>query len=124
MATYSIDEARSLILGYLDKVAAEAQAIMQDEIRTKTKEQSGRLEASINIQKISESARSIGTNVEYAKYVNDGRGEVRPKNAKFLRWESPRFSGNEIFAKRAGQAEGIHFTSETKKRLEGMHIPL
>lgn len=41
----------------------------------------------------------VGTNVEYAPYVEFGHGEIVPKKGKWLRWEK---DGKVIFAKRVG----------------------
>ena len=129
MATYTLHEVYQRLEGLLDKVSDQAKEIMQAEIRNRTKEASGKLEGSITVERISDNARSIGTNLDYAKYVNDGRGPVYPKGkaaggADVLKWESPRFSGHEVFRHSAGPADGIHFVERTKEALEGLQISL
>lgn len=124
MATFTISEALSKLEGFGRKVADEAEQIMKDEIIANTKEGTGKLAASVDVKPIGDSAWSVGTELEYAKYVNDGRGPVFPVKAKALRWYSPRFSGNAIIRGSAGPAEGKHFVKKTKARLENMKFNL
>lgn len=124
MATFTISEALSKLEGFGKKVADEAEQIMKDEIVRNTKEGTGKLAASVDVKPLGGSAWSVGTNLYYAKYVNDGRGPVVPKKAKALRWYSPRLSGNAVFSQKAGPAEGIDFTGKTKQALENMRFNL
>lgn len=124
MATFTLNEAISKLEGFGEKVANEAAQIMKDEIVRNTKEGTGKLAASVNVQPMGDGAWSVGTDLYYAKYVNDGRGAVRPVNAKSLRWYSPRLSGNAVFSKYAGPADGIDFVGRTKGILENMKFNL
>lgn len=49
----------------------------------------------------------VGSNVEYAYWVHEGRGPVRPVNKRVLRWVAP--SGEVIFRPYAGPAQGNPF---------------
>lgn len=124
MATFTISEALSKLEGFGERVANEAAQVMKDEIVRNAKEGTGKLAASVNVKRLDESSWSVGTDLYYAKYVNDGRGPVVPKKAKALRWYSPRLSGNAVFSQYAGPAEGIDFTGKTKAILENMKFNL
>lgn len=120
MATFTISEAISRLEGLGEKVAREAEQIMKDEIIINTKEGTGKLASSVNVKQVSSSTWSIGTDLYYAKYVNDGRGPVRPVEKQALRWYSPRMSGNAVFSNYAGPTQGIDFTGKTVSALENM----
>lgn len=125
MATYTLHEAYQRVEGLLDKVSDQAKEIMQGHIANGTSSQAtGRLRDSINVVPVSESARSVGTDLDYAKFVNGGRGDVYPVKAKALRWYDPRQSSNAVFAQHAGPMEGIHFIRKTKESLDGLQISL
>lgn len=49
----------------------------------------------------------VGTDVEYATWVHEGRGPVRPIRARVLHWIGP--DGESIFRPYAGPAEGQPF---------------
>lgn len=78
----------------------------------------GRLRSSITVNLRSHGASGVefevGTNVEYAIYVHDGRGPVRPVHARVLRWES---DGEIIFRPYAGPAAAQPFL---KRALESL----
>lgn len=125
MATYTLHEAYQRIEGLLDRVSDQARDIMRAEIDNHTShEATGSLRDSITVERVSENARSVGTDLDYAKFVNDGRGDVYPVRAKALRWYDPRQSSNAVFVMHAGQMEGIQFTQKTKEALEGLQISL
>lgn len=124
MANLSIDEAMSLLRGYLDRVATEAQSHMKEVIRTKADNPTGVLEKSIDIRSYGENVRGIGSSLPYAKYANNGRGPVRVKNAKSLHWVYPRPNGQDFFAKEVGPAAGLHFVEDTAEHIRHTHIGL
>lgn len=124
MATLTIDEAMSLLRGYLDRVAADAEAYMKTYIRENTDNPTGVLERSIDTRVISDSARGVGSSLDYAKYVDKGRGPVTVKNAKYLHWVYPRPSGADFFAKSVGPAKGIGFIEATAEHVRSKHIGL
>jgi hypothetical protein len=72
------------------------------------------------------SARKIGdtvkgdyrTDLEYAKWVEKGRGPVRPKTAKVLSWV-PFFNKTRVFARYAGPAAARPFMSTSADDLKG-----
>lgn len=129
MATVSIGEAMSLIDGILDKVAKEAETYMKDYIRKNTKDATGKLEGSIYNEARGSNARAIGSALDYAQFVDQGRGPVKAKHktAKggegYLRFEIPR--GGEVFYRHeVKEAKGIHFIDATAKHIESMAIKL
>lgn len=71
---------------------------------------SGRLRGSIEVRVVKQGRRytiTVGTRVDYARIVHDGRGPVRPKNAKALRWVTP--GGAVVIRKSAGPAAARPF---------------
>lgn len=129
MASISIGEAMSLVNGILDNVAKEAETFMKGYIRDNTKDATGKLEASIYNVARGTDARAIGSKLDYAKYVDEGRGPVKAKHTTakggpgYLRFEIPR--GGEVFYRReVKKADGIHFIDETAKHIENMPIKL
>lgn len=132
MATYTINEMIAKIDGYLDKVANEARDYMSDYITKNAKEgyATGALAGSINVEKVSENTRSVGSDLTnpknghvYGNYVNDGRGVVTAKNAPRLKYYDTKL-GRWIQTKSVKPMSGIHFIEATKKHLESTHIPL
>lgn len=124
MANLTIDEAMSLIRGYLDRVAADAETYMKDYIRSHADNPTGRLEQSIDTRVISESARGVGSSLDYAKFADQGRGPVVAKNAPVLHWQYPRPDGPWHSAKSVGPAKGIHFIEATAEHIRTTHIGL
>ena len=124
MATFTIDEALKRIQMMLDIVANDAQAYMKDYIKKNTDNPTGKLEGSIYNEKRSDSERAVGSDLDYAYYVDQGRGPVVVKSAKTLHWEYPRPSGEDFFAKKVSATKGIHFIQATKDYLESQHYGL
>lgn len=124
MANLTIDEAMSLLRGYLDRVAADAETYMKGYIRENADNPTGQLEKSIDTRVISESARGVGSSLSYAKFADQGRGPVRVKNKKSLHWVYPRPNGQDFFAKEVGPAKGLHFIQATADHLRITHIGL
>lgn len=58
----------------------------------------------------------VGTNAPYARWVEEGRGEVVPVRAKALRFV---IGGRVIFAKRAGPAKGRYYMKRAFEQNQG-----
>lgn len=71
----------------------------------------GRLRSSIQIEMYPVGSYvvegTVGTDVEYAYWVHEGRGPVYPIRARVLHWVAP--DGTEVFAPKAGPATGQPF---------------
>jgi hypothetical protein len=81
----------------------------------------GRLRSSIQITEPAhpvgayDVAGEVGTNVEYAWWVHEGRGPVRPITARVLHWVSP--SGEDVFRPYAGPAKGQPFLDQALREV-------
>lgn len=53
----------------------------------------------------------IGTNVQYARYVHDGRGPIVPRRRRFLRFK-PKGSNTFVYARRVGPQPANPFLLE------------
>lgn len=118
----TIDQVDAYLEDVLNRVAGEAQRYMAEYIERTADNSTGVLSGSIYNEKRGKFTRAVGSALPYAKYVNNGRGPVRVKNAKALHWVHPRPSGKDYFAKSAGPAKGLHFIEHTKAHIEGMNI--
>ena len=95
---------------------------MRDAIKDTKKHHnsSGNLERSVTATKLDDKSYFVGTDLYYAKAVDEGRGEVRPTRRKAL-WGSAH--GNDFWhdvghpIMYAGPTEGNHFLDETLRRL-------
>lgn len=70
---------------------------------------------SINVMDKSTGFARIGTDVEYAQYVNEGRGPVVPIHAKALHYFS---NGMEIFSQRSGPADPRPYFENASNKFE------
>lgn len=70
---------------------------------------------SINVMDKSTGFARIGTDVEYAQYVNEGRGPVVPIHAKALHYFH---NGMEIFSKRSGPADPKPYFENASNKFE------
>lgn len=81
----------------------------------------GKLASTIHKEVESEFSRLVGTStsvVEYAKYANDGRGDVYP-NPGSPPFDHPLYlKGLNIWRYHAGPAKGKHFVEKTAKALK------
>jgi len=99
---------------YAWRVASQAKTnlIVADRIRT------GNLLRSIKAEKINgdkvSSEWTVGTDVFYSKWQEEGRGPVFPIRAKVLRFK-PKGSNVYIFRPYAGPAEGAHYLENAVK---------
>ncbi|PAV08103.1 HK97 gp10 family phage protein [Methanosphaera cuniculi] len=84
----------------LDELGKQSQKLQQAQLRANNSIMTGNLLNSIHQQKGGDSVH-IGTNVFYAKYVEEGRGPIVARG-KALHFFTK--SGNEVFAKRVGPA--------------------
>lgn len=116
MAEFTIDTAIAALEAFGPKVANEAVSIMAGEVPVRT----GVLAGSIHAEQLSSSSWFVGTDIDYAIYVENGRGVVRPKNAKVLHW----FDGGDVFAMRAGPTKPNKFVERTAAKLNGMSFSL
>lgn len=83
----------------LDTIVADARSNVQNN----TSIVSGDLHASIQVFRVGELEGDVGTDLDYAEWVEYGRGPVVPVNAKFLHFFTK--DGKEIFTKFVGPAE-------------------
>lgn len=126
MANVSLSEAQNLIRGYLDKVAEEAQRYMAQYIEEHAKQgyATGHLRDSIKIDKRGENVRAVGSDLEYAIYVDKGRGEVHAHNPTgLLRYYDP-VAGHWIRTPKVRKMDGIGFIEATKEHIEDTYIGL
>ena len=73
----------------------------------------GNLAASITNQQLGKWTWRIGSPLDYASYVNDGRGPVYPKEGN--KWHALWLKGLNIWAAKAGPAAGQHFVEYTAR---------
>lgn len=81
----------------------------------------GSLQQSIHTEQTGSSTWFVGSDVVYAYYAENGRGVVRPKNAKYLHYW---IGGAEIFSKRSGPYSGRYFAKKTAAQLNSMSFSL
>jgi len=77
--------------------------------------QSKNLLQSISVMDKDTGFARVGTNVEYAQYVNEGRGPVVPIHAKALHYFH---NGMEIFSKRSGPADPKPYFENASNKFE------
>ena len=125
MSNSLADEIKKQAIQELDKIANSAVDIMKGFCPQGGKPWStGKLKASIHKEADSEYSRLVGTDVEYAWYVDMGRGPVKPQNFYFHGEDKPRLylKGYDVWL-RPGQsvksAKAQHFVEKTIKTLEG-----
>ena len=81
----------------------------------------GTLERSVEATRIDDKSYFVGTDLYYAKWVDEGRGEVRPTSKKAL-WGSAH--GNDFWHNvghpimYASPTKGNHFVEEALRRLK------
>jgi len=91
----------------MEKKATQVQTLARQNLLRSTGFDTGRLSASIKVEKITINgvvAFKVGTKVPYWIYIHEGTGiygpkgePIKPKNAKALRWRGP--GGDVIFAR-------------------------
>lgn len=121
-----IDESRITELayvGFINRAAEAAAKVVRDYARANLimhkAVDTGKLLESITIQDRTRGQFAnyrVGPTVDYAEYVEEGRGPVYPVKAKALRFK-PKGSSKYVFAKKVGPAKGIHFMRGAVNRL-------
>lgn len=106
MADISIEDFSAYLnakfLDYVEEVV--------DVMKSEAPERTGALRESIAADRIKTTLYFVGPNVDYAKYVENGRGEVRPVKKKALHW----FDGGDVFAMRSRAVKPNPFVKRTK----------
>ena len=110
MADISLAEVPQYLKNKLETIVTYGTEAMRDEAPSKT----GALRRSIKASKEGEWSYFIGTDIEHAKYVEYGRGEVRPVRKKALHW----VDGGDVFAMRSKAVAPNDFVGRAKARIE------
>lgn len=92
-----------------DRVIEQGVEIMKEEVPVR----SGALRDSIHSEPMGGEVYFIGTDIEHAKYVENGRGEVRPVTKKALHW----YDGADIFSMYARPTKPNDFVGRTARKL-------
>lgn len=100
-------------VGLVEKLVAEGTEIMKAEAPMKT----GALRGSIHSERTGATTWFIGTDLEHAYYVENGRGPVYPVRKKALYW--PELAHP---VKRAGPAAANDFVGRTKAQIDGRDL--
>ena len=116
MAEFTIDTAIAAIEAFGPKVANEGVSIMQGEVPKRT----GALAGSIHAEQLSSSSWFVGSDIEYAAAVENGRKEVKPRYVKALHW----FDGGDVFAMKAKATKPNKFVERTASKLQNMTFSL
>lgn len=88
----------------LDSVVAKVQADINSDLQNKQHVLTGELLGEDKLLEKSEKTRIIGTRKIQGRILEHGRGIVRPKNVKVLKWTDPH-TGEDIFAKESGAVD-------------------
>lgn len=107
------DDIRERCRALSEKLVAEGVQVMKYEAPIKT----GALQKSIHSETLSENSWFIGTDLEYAYYVENGRGPVYPVVKKALYW--PELSHPVM---RAGPAQANLFVERTVAQIDGKDL--
>lgn len=111
----------------LDAIEKECQKIASDAtvyMRSKVKETcnsgfaTGALAGSITNIETGKLSWKVGSPLDYASYVNDGRGPVRPRAGN--PWGKIYMKGLDIWRPVAGPAAAKHFVEATKNAIDAM----
>ena len=92
------------------KAMEDSTANLRDIVKVLTPVETGYLQGSIRAQSsayFSEIRGEVFTTVSYAPFVEEGHGEIRPKNAKALRFR-PKGSLEAIYRMRVRPVAGVH----------------
>lgn len=118
----TLEQAISGIEKLTQKAADKGKEFMEDAIIRHGHVESGTMSNSVVAQVYSMWAADVVVAVPYAHYVNDGRGPVRPVNARVLHWNSPKYG--EVFAMYASPYAGTHFAEEAARQLDAYPFSL
>lgn len=104
---------REYCIGLAEELVSEGVSIMKSEAPYKT----GALRASIHSERTGATTWFIGTDLEHAYYVENGRGPVFPKVKKALYW--PELSHP---VAKAGPAQANLFVERTVAHIDGKDL--
>ena len=104
---------RAYCVGLVEKLVAEGVEIMKAEAPVKT----GALRRSIHSERTGATTWFIGTDIEHAYYVENGRGPVFPVVKKALYWPE---LGHPVA--KAGPAPANDFVGRTAAQLDGRDL--
>lgn len=110
ISIYEIDE--KYFQDKLRDLADRVLVAMQEEVPAR----SGALRKSLNVRYISPNRFGVGSSLDQAYYTEYGRGEVRPKRKKYLRYYTK--SGDLIFSKYSRPAPPQHWLERTAARFK------
>lgn len=107
-----------IMIKELDRVSDEAVTIMRAESPQKGKNPwtTGALAASVHKETVDKFTRTVGSDLEYAKYVQNGRGPVYPKPDN--PWGAVYLKGLNVWRPAAGSAPAQHVVEKTLAKLK------
>lgn len=118
MADMTIVQAIAYLEGLPKKIGAKGVEVMKEEFNHKDRPYAtGETTKSFHYEVMGDFI-FIGASTPGAKWVEHGRGEVRPKRANMLHWKSP--TGGDVFAMRARPVKADKYIERTARRLENM----
>ena len=118
MADMTLVQAIAFLEGLPEKVGVKGLQAMREEFNYKDRPYStGATNKSFHYE-VAGNLVFIGASTKGAYYVEKGRGEVRPKNVNWLRWEYP--SGNYVFAQRSRAVKPDDYIGRTARRIKQM----
>lgn len=119
------EEVYAVVEKEFNSQAQDLKLLVIQQAQKSIKEDMGGLTNSITLEPIETSKWGfrVSVNVPYASYVNDGRREVKPKNANFLSNYNTSFqSGHSLFVgKYASAFEGHHFMENAIRIFNATH---
>lgn len=103
----------------IENLAEKNQSLQEDFITSNGSIVSGNLVSSILIDEYSSTEYYIGTFVDYAKFVEEGRGPVYPVSKKALYFQ---IGGTDVFAKSVRPAKARPFVEPAFRQTENIAI--
>ena len=122
MLTNIKDDIQSGAEDGIREVAEFNQSLQEDFITSNGSIMSGNLVSTILIDETSSTEFFIGTFLDYAKYVEYGRGAVFPITAKYLHYFTK--EGDEVFSKSSKPAEPRPFVQPAFERTEAEAVSI
>lgn len=118
MADMTLIQAIAFLEGLPKKIGTKGVEVMKEEFNHKDRPYAtGATEKSFHYE-IAGDIIFIGSDTPGAKWVQKGRGAVRPKSANWLHWKSP--TGSDVFAKYSRPVKADDYIGRTARRLEQM----
>lgn len=115
----TVQGAEPVVKRNLSKGGRKAGFIVEGNAKVEAPVRDGTLRASIGPPKVSQSGIAttieVKAHAEHAYVVHEGRGEIRPVNAKVLRWEGP---NGVVFAMRSGPVKPNPYMDRGLKKSE------